>query len=142
MGADGHEAWACQGIPEQGDADPDRGRLLHRVPRSYIYPDQKHVRVRRPTIGWNHSECVPKGAVVVERGGGGAAVSTLTPRQLQVLLLRADGIAPPEIADALGIDVETVHSHMKRALKRLDARDAANAMLLIGRMGLLGEVSR
>jgi hypothetical protein len=34
--------------------------------RTYIYPDQKHVRVRRPTIGWNHSECVPKGAVVVE----------------------------------------------------------------------------
>jgi DNA-binding NarL/FixJ family response regulator len=66
----------------------------------------------------------------------------LTPRQLQVLLLRADGVGPPEIADALGIDVETVHSHMKRALKRLDARDAANAMLLIGRMGLLGEVSR
>lgn len=65
----------------------------------------------------------------------------LTPRQLQVLLLRADGVNRESIAARLGVQPQTVRVHQQKALRSLGARNCAHAMLLIGRMGLLGEVS-
>lgn len=66
----------------------------------------------------------------------------LTKRQLQVLQLRADGLHRMEIAERLGLDVETVDTHQYRAIKKLGTRNCAQAMLVLGRMGLLGEVTR
>lgn len=53
-----------------------------------------------------------------------------TPRQQEVLLLVAHGLTNQDIADRLGVAVETVKSHVKRILERMDARSRAHAVWL------------
>lgn len=43
----------------------------------------------------------------------------VTPRQLDILRLMADGLVKKEIADALGISVNTVSTHMQRVYEKL-----------------------
>lgn len=46
-------------------------------------------------------------------------MTNLTPRQREVLALVATGCTNAEIAARLGIEAETVNSHLKRAYERL-----------------------
>ena len=52
----------------------------------------------------------------------------ITPRELEVLALIADGRSTKEIARALWITEETVRTHVRRILDRLDARTRAHAV--------------
>jgi DNA-binding CsgD family transcriptional regulator len=66
-----------------------------------------------------------------------AAEPRLTPRDLQVLALIADGLPNPEIAAELNITVETVKSHIRLIHRTLGARSRAHAVHLGHRHGLL-----
>jgi DNA-binding NarL/FixJ family response regulator len=52
---------------------------------------------------------------------GAASVPALTPREREVLGALLDGSSNPEIADQLGIGVETVKTHVTALMGRLDA---------------------
>ncbi len=52
---------------------------------------------------------------------------TLTPRQIEILRLVAQGMSDAEIASALGISAHTVHRHVANILLRLDAPTRAAA---------------
>jgi DNA-binding CsgD family transcriptional regulator len=52
----------------------------------------------------------------------------ITPRELEVLALIADGYSTREIARSLWITEETVRTHVRRLLDRLDARTRAQAV--------------
>lgn len=43
----------------------------------------------------------------------------LTPRQRAILALVAEGLTNQQIAERLYVEEETVHSHLKRAYRRL-----------------------
>ncbi len=65
---------------------------------------------------------------------------TCTKRELEVLALVADGYSTKEIARALWITEETVRTHVRRVLGKLDARTRAHAVSIAYRDGLLGRV--
>jgi DNA-binding CsgD family transcriptional regulator len=52
----------------------------------------------------------------------------VTPRELEVLSLIADGYSTREIAERLWITDETVRTHVRRLLDRLGARTRAHAV--------------
>ena len=53
---------------------------------------------------------------------------TLTPRQMEVLRLIAQGLGNERIADRLGLSPHTIKNHVHNILERLDARDRAEAV--------------
>jgi DNA-binding CsgD family transcriptional regulator len=60
----------------------------------------------------------------------------LTERELDVLELVAEGYSTAEIARDLWITEDTVRTHIKRALARLEARTRAHAVAIAFREGL------
>ncbi len=63
--------------------------------------------------------------------------SALTPREHQVLRLMARGYSNQEIADLMGVSLETVRSHVKSILQKLDQPNRTRAVLFALRAGLV-----
>jgi len=61
----------------------------------------------------------------------------LTPRELEVLQLLADGCDQSEIAHTLGISRKTVGTHIERLLSKLGAHSRAEAVALAYRLRLV-----
>ena len=61
----------------------------------------------------------------------------LTPRELEVLRLLAEGIQQPEIAGRLVISPKTVGTHIERILSKLGAHSRAEAVALAYRRALV-----
>jgi DNA-binding NarL/FixJ family response regulator len=64
------------------------------------------------------------------------AISQLSPRELEVLRLLADGLSAAEAAERLGISVRTIESHARSVLNRLGARNRADAVRKFVEAGL------
>jgi two-component system response regulator DesR len=63
--------------------------------------------------------------------------SALTRRQREVLQLLADGIATDGVAKRLGLSAETIRTHMKASIRRLNASDRAHAVAIALRSGVI-----
>jgi DNA-binding CsgD family transcriptional regulator len=61
----------------------------------------------------------------------------LTPREIEVLRVRSRGKKNPEAAKEMGVGIETVRTYLKRAKKKLRARDVTEAVAKAMRQGLL-----
>lgn len=73
---------------------------------------------------------------------GWPACERLSGRQHEILSLIADGHSNAEIGKLLFISTETVRTHVKQLLRRLDARDRTHAVSLAYQTGLLGPAHR
>jgi DNA-binding NarL/FixJ family response regulator len=73
----------------------------------------------------------------LERGGGGADYDVLTPRELEVLKLIAEGRTSKEIAELLVLSVKTVEHHRAAILHRLGMRDRVELTRYAIRRGLI-----
>lgn len=71
-----------------------------------------------------------------EASNGGSRPA-LTPRQREILQLLADGNSTVTAAHRLGLSAETVRTHSKAILSRLEARDRAHAVAIAMRSGLI-----
>ena len=87
-------------------------------------------------------------AVKARRSGGGAEVIPIvaplkdleqepTTRELEVLQLVSDGLANREIGQRLFLSEETVKSHVRHLLAKLQARSRAHAVAVGLRRGLI-----
>ena len=70
----------------------------------------------------------------------GGALHALTPRELEVLGLLAQGLNQPAIAGRLFISPTTVGTHIQRILAKLDVHSRAEAVALAYRERLLEPV--
>lgn len=63
--------------------------------------------------------------------------AVLTPRQRQTIELMAGGYSNKEIASQLNLSIETVNTHVKQILKKLQARDRAQAVAIALRKSMI-----
>lgn len=76
---------------------------------------------------------------MISRMRGGTAVplhESLTEREMEVLLLMAQGKANQEIADELFIALKTVKTHVSNILSKLDVQDRTQAVVYAFQNGL------
>jgi len=69
--------------------------------------------------------------------GSAQTLSSLTPRELEVLTLMARALSNGEIADALCLSEATVKTHVTRILGKLDLRDRAQAVVFAYESGVV-----
>jgi DNA-binding NarL/FixJ family response regulator len=81
-----------------------------------------------PTLRRHHSTA---------KASGTSRRGILTGREYQVLQLMAEGLQNQEIADTLLISVETVRSHTKSTMRKLNAQSRAEAVSRAFRMRIL-----
>ena len=67
----------------------------------------------------------------------GGANGNLTPREIDVLCLLAEGLQHEEIGRRLGISSETVRTHLRKACDRLGASTRTQAVATALRLGLI-----
>jgi DNA-binding CsgD family transcriptional regulator len=65
------------------------------------------------------------------------ASASLTPRELEVLALAAEGHSGPELAQELVLSPATINTHFKNVHKKLDVRTRAAAVAKAMRLGMI-----
>lgn len=83
------------------------------------------------------ARCVPRGPRLATQ----ANPQGLTNRQLEVLLLLAEGLRNQEIADRLSTTPKTVEHHVSAVLTKLDARSRAEAVRAAYQLGLIPQTA-
>jgi DNA-binding NarL/FixJ family response regulator len=109
------------------DAPPDR--LLHGIRTVASGAALLDPEVTRELVG--------RFATRIRPAGDRPAEVPLTPRELEVLRLVADGLSNSEIAGALVISHETVKTFVSRILTKLGLRDRVQAVVYAFRHGLV-----
>ncbi|WP_420710639.1 response regulator [Agrococcus sp. SL85] len=67
-----------------------------------------------------------------------AALGALTPREREFLVAVAEGLTNDELAARFALSESTVKTHVGRLLRKLDARDRVQLVILAYELGLVG----
>jgi DNA-binding NarL/FixJ family response regulator len=116
--------------------DEDIHRALGAGATTYLLKDMLSddlVRVVREVHAGGHPVRPEVAARLAERASG----RTLTPREVQVMELVAQGMRNKEVGAALGISEETAHVHVRNILAKLKVNDRSAAVTVALRRGII-----
>jgi DNA-binding NarL/FixJ family response regulator len=116
--------------------DVQVSRALRSGARAYLLKDmlRKELLETIRAVHAGHKRLSSEVAArIAEHGTDG----TLTPRETDILRLIAAGNANKEIGSQLGLTEDTVKSHVKKILVKLDANDRTHAVTIALKRGLI-----
>jgi DNA-binding NarL/FixJ family response regulator len=116
--------------------DEDIFRALEAGATTYLLKDMLSddlVRVVREVHAGGHPVRPEVAAQLAARASG----PTLTPREVQVMALVAQGMRNKEVGAALGISEETAHVHIRNILSKLKVNDRSAAVTVALRRGII-----
>ena len=118
------------------DGDQDVYRALEAGVRGYLLKESVHSDVLN-AIRVVHSGRKLMPADVAERLAQYFPTAALTPREVEVLTLVAQGLANKEIAARLGTADGTIKMHVQNILAKLDATDRTQAVTIALKRGII-----
>ncbi|MDB5174157.1 MAG: response regulator receiver [Phycisphaerales bacterium] len=118
------------------DGDQEIYRALEAGVRGYILKEMVHTEVVR-AIRLVHSGKRLMPAEVAERLGQYFPQVALTPREVEVIGLVAQGLANKEIAAKLGTAGGTIKMHVQNILEKLGASDRTHAVTIALQRGII-----
>ena len=133
------DSWGCGNqvaLPLHLGPDSHRAFVLGRVDPFTAAEMQAARRLQRLLVGLDRQ------VHALSAAARPAEVATeplrLTPREMAVLVLVADGLTSSAIARKLVIAERTVHKHLERIYPKLGVTDRLSALLTAQRIGVLG----
>ena len=111
-------------------------RSLKAGARTYLLKDMLSEEVVR-SIRDVHSGGRPMPSLVSQRLAERMVLTPLTPREIEVLRLLAQGLRNKEIAAALSISDQTAQGHVKSILDKFGVHDRTEAVALAARRGII-----
>jgi DNA-binding NarL/FixJ family response regulator len=111
-------------------------RALNAGAAAYLLKDNAH-RELTDVIRAVYRGCKEVDPLVANELAQHIADAPLTERELDVLMLVAEGNTNRSTAQALGIQEDTVKGHVKSILTKLGARDRTHAVTVALRLGIL-----
>ncbi|MBL9124964.1 MAG: response regulator transcription factor [Planctomycetaceae bacterium] len=118
------------------DGDQDIYRALEAGVRGYLLKEMVHTEVLQ-AIRAVHSGKKLMPPIVAERLGDPFPQVALTPREVEVLTLVAQGLANKEIGARLGTAAGTVKMHVQNILAKLGAADRTRAVTIGLQRGII-----
>lgn len=111
-------------------------RLIQRDPQKYFWPAVVEVMLE---LGWKPPTMTDRQMerLLDDLGASTLAKLELSPTETRLIQLFADGRQRNEIAAELGVSEETIKTYLKKAYARLGARNAAHAVAIGFRNGIL-----
>ena len=118
------------------------GFLLKNSPPEHLVYGVRAIAAGEALLAPELTRAVIERAVATDRvrtpAPSGAEPDQLTPREVEVLRLMAQGLSNDEIADLLGVGRATVKTHVSNVLMKLALRDRVQAVVYAYRSGLVG----
>ena len=74
---------------------------------------------------------------IVIRDADGAQLHRVTPQQVRILVMVADGMSNPEIGNVLFLSEDTIKTHLRHMMRNLGARSRAHLVHLAHVLGVL-----
>jgi pimeloyl-ACP methyl ester carboxylesterase/DNA-binding CsgD family transcriptional regulator len=104
-----------------------RLELLPGASASLFFEDGDQIVERLIAFARDPEASHPVEATALARHGGGRGSGALSPREIEVLRLLANGESNGQIAAGLGISINTVERHVANLYRKIDARGRADA---------------
>jgi len=111
----------------------EQGRLLEALRRAHA--DRRYIDPSLTPLTTRPKRQQPQSTV--QTTSEGKQSMPLSRREYQVLQLMAEGLENSDIAGMLYLSVETVRTHVKSILRKLNARDRTHAVTIAFRGGIL-----
>ncbi|MEV8631671.1 LuxR C-terminal-related transcriptional regulator [Streptosporangium sp. NPDC051023] len=131
------------GIPLPDVGGHVRGFVVHRAGEDFRERDRLYATRIQPLLAGASAQhgLLARWQALVEPGRPHelAAQYDLTPREITVLLMLAEGFPAAGMARRLGISVRTVHKHLQNLYRKLDTVDRLGTVLRAQKLGLLRE---
>ena len=104
---------------------------------AFLYPGLAKALIRSFTAHSTVDTCATGDHKMTNSSNLAQALQVLTPREIEVLKLVAEGYTNQEIADQLTLSIKTVQAHRANVMEKLELRDVTHLVRFALRYGLI-----
>jgi DNA-binding NarL/FixJ family response regulator len=104
---------------------------------AFLYPGLAKALIRSYTASSTFETRTTRDNKIANTSNLAQALQVLTPREIKILKLVAEGYTNQEIADQLTLSIKTVQAHRANVMEKLDLRDITHLVRFAVRYGLI-----